>query len=86
MTHKLRPPSIPKMGKCKAQGLPVRSIFYNFDALATTKHHRIDLIRYQNDISVIITTGAAAKSHNFKKRLTFLFLNFIMICANEFVC
>ena len=48
-----------------AQGLPVRSIFYNVDALATTKHHRIDLNWYQNDISVIITTGAAAKSHNF---------------------
>ena len=74
MTHKLRPPSIPKMGKCKAQGLPVRSIFYNFDALVTTKHHRIDLIRYQIDISIIITTGAAAKSHNFKKATNLLIL------------
>ena len=55
-----------------AQGLPVRSIFYNFDALATTKHHRIDLNWYQNDISVIITTGAAARSHNFLKETNFL--------------
>ena len=48
-----------------AQGFPVRSIFYNFDAFVTTKHHGIDLNWYQNDISVIITTGAAAKRHNF---------------------
>ena len=61
------------------QGIPVRSIFYNFDAFATIKHHKIDLNWYQNDISVKITTGAAAKSHckepqYLKKKTNFLIL------------
>ena len=68
------------------EGLPVRSIFHNFDAFATIKHYSIDLNCYQNDISVIVTTGAAERATIFNKRLSFLFLNFIMICANEFVC
>ena len=60
-----------------AQGLIVTFIFHNFDAFATTKHHRIDLNWYQSDISEIFATGSSAKG------VPFLFLNFLMICANK---
>ena len=57
-----------------AQGLPVGSIFHHFDAFATPNHHRIDSNWSKNDISVIFTTEAAAKSHIFKKETNFLIL------------
>ena len=43
------------------------SCFANFDAFATSNHHKIDLKRYQNDIIIIFTIDGAAKSHNLKK-------------------